>query len=441
MNKIIVSAGVGMILLAVPAACGTNPIQGENEGQGEKTQLTLWHNFDGDDLRAVTMREIISEYEKDHPQVELKVESIVPDEYRPKITEAAKADGLPDVFVMWSGSMTQDLAEAGLIQPINELLGENPTWRDGFLPGALEAFTEGGNTYSAPMGLTPTSILYYNKSIFLEQKLTVPRTWEELLTVIGKLNDRNITPIVLGNKAGWVAQSSILSSLADRVTGTEWFMKASGGSGAAFTDDVFIDALGYMKELAEAGAFQEGFNDIDNVEMELRFARGEAAMMIDGGWALTNMAANATEEELRQFGATVLPAMPNGRGDERSLSGAAGTGPALGSKAQGASKEAALELIYAMSGPDAQRRTLASNQLVSYKINLDRNKVSPIFAEVYELVNSVPFTPVYDGYLSGKAAATLNEGLRRLLAGEAEPEEVAAKLQEAHEKSRAENEE
>jgi raffinose/stachyose/melibiose transport system substrate-binding protein len=110
---------------------------------------------------------------------------------------------------------------------------------------------------------------------------------------------------------------------------------------------------------------------------------------------------------------------------------------ALGSKAHGEARNAALRLIYAMSGPDAQRQTLESNQLVSYKINLDRNKVSPIFAEVYELVNSVTFTPVYDGYMPREAAELLNEGLGQLLAGETEPEALAARLQETMEKANA----
>ncbi len=437
MRRAVATVGMGVVFLTLLAACGTGNDPGKSNDEGEKTELTLWHNFYADDLRSITMRGIIESYKEQNPAVELRVQAIPPDEYHAQIIQAAKMDELPDVFVMWSGTMTRDFAKAGVIQPINTLLGDYPEWRDGFLPGSMEAFTEGGNTYSAPMGLSPTSILYYNKSIFLEEKLTVPRTWEELIGVIRELRERDIAPIALGNKAGWLAQSSIFSSLADRVTGTEWFMKAVSGDGASFTDPEFVEALGFMKELGEEGAFQDGYEAIDNVEMELLFARGGAAMMIDGGWALSNLAANATGEELQRIGATVLPTISGGKGDARSLSGATGSGMALGSKAHGESRNAALRLIYAMSGPDAQRQTLESNQLVSYKIDLDRNKVSPIFAEVYELVNSVTFTPVYDGHMPREAADVLNEGLRQLLAGATEPEELAARLQETMEKTGA----
>lgn len=437
MRRTIATVGIGAAFLTMFAACSTGNDPGEGGNTAAKTQLTLWHNFYADDLRSITMRGIIESYKEQNPNVELRVQAIPPDEYYATISKAEQEDKLPDVFVMWSGTMTRDFAYAGSIQPIHSLLDDYPEWRDGFLPGSMEAFTEGGLTYSAPMGLSPTSILYYNKSIFLEQKLTVPRTWEELKEVVRKLRERDIAPIALGNKAGWLAQSSIFSSLADRVTGTDWFIKAVNGEGASFTDPEFIEALRFMKELGQDGAFQAGYGEIDNVEMELLFARGGAAMMIDGGWALTNLAANATREELERLGATVLPTMPGGRGDPRSLSGAAGSGMALGSDAVGETRDAALRLIYAMSGPDAQRQTLESHQLVSYKIDLDRNKVSPIFAEVYELVNSVSFTPVYDGYMPREAVEVLNEGLGQLLAGEVEPEELAASLQATMEKSSA----
>ncbi|MHA6480536.1 extracellular solute-binding protein [Paenibacillus sp. strain BS8-2] len=434
MKRTIATVGVGLAGLAVLAACGMGNDPGEGNDSTENIQLTLWHNFYAEDLRSIMMRGIIESYEEQYPNVELHVRAINPDDYRAQILQAAQEDKLPDVFVMWSGAMTKGFADSGVIQPINSLLDDYPEWRDGFLPGSMEAFTEDDDTYSAPMGLSPTSILYYNKSIFLEQKLTVPRTWEELIEVSRELNERGIAPIALGNKAGWLAQSSIFSSLADRVTGTSWFMQAVSGEGASFMDPEFVQALSYMKELGQEDVFQEGYEELDNLEMEMLFARGGAAMMIDGGWALTNLAANAKTEELQRIGATVLPTMPEGKGDPRTLSGAIGSGMGLSSKAQGETREAALRLIYAMSGPDAQRRTLESNQLVSYKIDLDRNKVSPIFAEVYELVNSVSLTPVYDGYMSREAADVLNDGLKRLLAGEAEPEEIAAALQATMEK-------
>ncbi|RJE87696.1 extracellular solute-binding protein [Paenibacillus sp. 1011MAR3C5] len=423
------------VLLAVSTGCSILKSWDANKAGNIRATISLWHNFTGDDLRAQTMRAIIQEFEEAHPKIKVQVREIAPDEYRKRLKESAETGHMPDVFVLWSGAMTREYAAASLIQPIDELVDAYPEWRDGFLPNSLEAFKDRGLVYGAPMGLSPTSILYYNKRIFEENRLSVPKTWSELLYVIDKLNRNGITPVALGNKAGWPAQSSIFSSLADRVTGTEWLMYAVRQEGGVrFTDPTFIEALNYMKQLGEAGAFQAGYQLIDNVEMELMFARGEAAMMIDGGWALTNLAANATQEAMNEMGAALLPAIPGGKGDPNTLAGAVGSGMALGKSATGAKKDAAFELIYAMSGPEAQQRTLESNQLVSYKIELDKSKVSPIFAEVYDLVNSVSLTPVYDGVLTTEGAEALNDGLQELLEG-GDPKQIAASIQEAHAKA------
>ncbi|GKU76194.1 extracellular solute-binding protein [Paenibacillus sp. L3-i20] len=440
MKRLISAIILMSLLISVVTACnsqksgftGAEAIDKANE----KIEISLWHNFTGDDLRAQTMRAIIDEFQVKNRNITFNIQAIPPDGYRSRLKIVAAADEMPDVFVMWSGAMTQEFSSAALIQPINELIDAYPIWRDEFLPNSLEAFTENGSTYAAPMGLSPTSILYYNKKVLEQNDLCVPKTWDELMHAIKKLNDNGITPIALGNKAAWPAQSSIFSTLADRVTGTEWFMKAAKQDGASFTDPVFVEALTYMKKLAEADAFQKDYNSIDNIQMELMFAQGKAAMMIDGGWAVTKLAANTTKEVMNEMGATVFPTIPGGKGDPNTLAGVVGSGMALGKDALGAKKEAALKLIYAMSGPEAQRRTLESNQLVSYKIDLDKSKVSPIFAEVYDLVNSVRLTPVYDGVLTSGSSEAVNNGLQELLAG-GDPKEIAEKIQEAHKKALA----
>ncbi|WP_054026750.1 extracellular solute-binding protein [Bacillus sp. FJAT-28004] len=439
MKKTLTIAIMVTLMISILAACGgTNNNDKKNEGgsesAAEKVKLSLWHNFTGDDLRAQTMRSIIEQFQTDHPNITLDIQAIPPDGYKTRLKTVAAADEMPDVFILSNGSMTQEFSAGKLIQPVNELIDSHKEWKEGFMPNSFDAFTVDGNIYSAPMGLSPTSILYYNKTILEENGLTVPKTWDELLNAVSVLKGKNITPIALGNKAAWLAQSSIFSSLADRVTGTEWFLKAASQDGAAFTDPEFVQALTYMQQLGAAGAFQDGFNAIDNTQMEQMFAQGKAAMMIDGGWALSNLASNASEDALKAMGATVLPSISGGKGDPNSLSGVVGVGMGLGKDAIGAKKDAAFELIYAMSGPDAQKRTLESNQLVSYKVELDKSKVSPIFSEVYELVNSVKMTPVYDGKLTSAGAEAVNNGLQELLMG-GKPEDVAKKIQEAQAKA------
>ena len=110
------------------------------------------------------------------------------------------------------------------------MLDAHSDWKDKFLPGAFDPYEfEDGQIYSAPLGMSATSILYYNKALFDKHNVKVPTTWEEMMAAVKTFNDNGITPIALGNKAPWVAQSTIIGSIADRVTGTEWFKKAATG--------------------------------------------------------------------------------------------------------------------------------------------------------------------------------------------------------------------
>ncbi|MGG1520059.1 extracellular solute-binding protein [Paenibacillus oryzisoli] len=430
--------------LSLLAGCGSN---GTTEGTvqseapktdaskpAEKVKLSIWHNYTGEDLRAKTMRDYMEKFKKDHPNVELDIQAIPPDGYRPRLKTVAAANEMPDLFVMWPGVMTKEFVGGDLIQPINELLDSKPDWKKGFMPGSFDDFTLDGKTYSAPMALSPTSILYYNKEIFAKNGVQPPKTWDDLMKLVDTFKKANVTPIALGNKAAWVAQSSIISSLADRVTGTQWFLNAVDQKGAKFTDPEFVQALTYLQQLGKAGAFQDGFNAIDNTQMEQMFAQGKAAMMIDGGWALTNLAASASKEALANMAVTVLPSVPNGKGDPNTLSGVVGTGLGMSKNVTGAKKQAAYELIYALSGPEAQKAILESNQLVSYNVNLDTSKVTSIFAEVYKLMSSVKMTPVYDGKLTSATADVVNNGLQELLMG-GKPEDIAKRIQDAHVKA------
>lgn len=429
-----------LMLTLILAACGESggrkaSSTEDGQGSGEKVKLSIWHNFSGDDLRAKTVRGIIDQFAKDNPNVELDAQAIPPDGYRQRLSTVAAGNELPDIFFVYAGSQSAELFKAGLLQPITDIAEQHKDWKEKFLPGAFEPYEfEPNQIYSAPIGMSATSILYYNTALFQKYNVKVPETWDELMAAVKVFNDNKITPIALGNKAPWVAQSTILGTLADHVTGTEWFKNAAAQKGAKFTDPEFVEALGYFKQLVDSKAFQDGANSIDNTQAEQYFVQGNAAMMISGAWTLTNLAASASEEQLKDIDVTVMPSIPGGKGEAKTISGGAGGGMALSKRTEGAAKEAALKLIYAISGPEAQKAIAESNSMVMYDTDIDQSKVSSLYYKAFNLVKKTAITPVYDAYLSADAAEVINNGLQEIMTG-ASPESIAKKLQEAQARS------
>ncbi len=434
MKKGIAFKGLAFMVMAAMlalllAGCGGNETSG-NGDKTEKVSITIWHNWTGQDAKAVAMRKIIEDFRTKNPDIEVIDEGLPTDGLRTRLRTVAAADEMPDLFVMWPDAMTKEFVKGNLLQPIDEELNANSEWKNNFIPNALDGYTVDGKIYSVPMNLAPSSFIYYNDALFKEHNVKVPETWAEMETAVQTFKDKGIIPIVLGNKTNWVAQSTIFSTLADRITGTDWFLKAVDQDGAKFTDPEFIEALKKLQELGEKGAFQDGFNSIDETQMMQLYFQGKAAMVINGGWALANLVNNAPPEVLDQTHITILPAIEGGKGDPETTAGVVGTGLGVSKKLTGSKKEAAMKLFYEMAGPEGQQATLNSSTLVSYKLDLDKDKAHPLFVELYELMQHVKITPVYDSKLGSATVEVVNNGLQELLTG-GKAEDIAKKIQDA----------
>ncbi|WP_339169488.1 extracellular solute-binding protein [Paenibacillus sp. FSL R5-0341] len=424
------SGFLAITLFSIVLAGCTGGDTSEGGSGNDKVTVTLWHNWTGQDAKAVAMRKIIEDFRAAHPDIEVVDEGLPTDGLKTRLRTVAAANEMPDLFVMWPDAMTKEFVKGDLLQPINAELDAKPEWKDNFIPNALDGYTLDGNIYSVPMNLAPSSFIYYNEALFKQYNVKVPETWAELEQAIATFNQNKVIPMALGNKANWVAQSTIFSTLADRITGTDWFLKAAAQEGASFTDPQFIEALNKMQELGNTKAFQDGFNSIDETQMMQLYFQGKAAMVMNGGWALANLVNNAPEEVLNNTHITILPPVDGGQGEPRTTSGVVGTGLGVSKKLSGAQKEAAMELFYALAGPEGQKATLDSSTLVSYKIDLDKTKAHPLFVELYDLMQEVKITPVYDSKLGSATVEVINNALQELLMG-GKAEDIAAKIQAA----------
>ena len=424
----ICSAAMLALLLAGCGGGGETAGSGSGNG-GEKVSISIWHNWTGQDAKAVAMRKIIEDFRAQNPDIEVVDEGLPTDGLKTRLRTVAAADEMPDLFVMWPDAMTKEFVKGDLLQPIDDELNANPDWKNGFIPNALDGYTVDGKIYSVPMNLAPSSFIFYNDALFKKYNVKVPETWEELEAAIQTFNDNGVIPIALGNKANWVAQSTFFSTVADRITGTDWFLKAVEQNGAKFTDPEFIEALKTFQKLGEINAFQEGFNSLDETQMMQLYFQGNAAMVVNGGWALANLVNNAPPEVLDNTHITIVPAIAGGKGDPATTSGVVGTGLGVSKKLDGGKKEAAMKLFYALAGPDGQKATLDSSTLVSYNIELDKSKAHPLFVELYDLVQGIKIVPVYDSKLGSATVEVVNNGLQELLMG-GNPETIARKIQD-----------
>ena len=81
--------------------------------------LTLWHNY-GTEQNAVATKNLVTAYEKLHPNVTIKIVSQPADNYFALLKAAAISHTGPDIAVQWTGLFT--LQDTSYLAKLNGLV-------------------------------------------------------------------------------------------------------------------------------------------------------------------------------------------------------------------------------------------------------------------------------------------------------------------------------
>ena len=423
LKKIVLCACAAMVLFS---ACE------KKSGAGDgKVHLSLWHSYVGADQRAEFMTRRLEQFLAANPDIVIEEQKIPRDQYQTRVKTQAAANELPNVFISWPNTPAREFAEAGLLSDINGLLDREKAWSDNILPIAKDQFTVDGKTYSVGLGVSVTSLFFYNKALFQKYNVKVPTTWDELKTAIRTFKANGLIPIALGNKAKWPAQSEIFSIVGSLVTGDQWLFDAiAGRNGAKFTDDVFISALNIMKELAEMESFNRDYNSIDDVQVRGYFYREEAAMMINGTWVITDMISNLSAEMKEKIEITTFPMISGGKGIPGSFSGVSSTGLVINAKNSPEQKAAAEKLILFLTNDDAQKMYMDYYIPVSSKTaEPDLSNTDIVYAKLVQAMKAYPnMVTVYDSAMNSEQTEIINNGLQGIMLGVETPRQVAEQL-------------
>lgn len=375
---------------------------------------------------------MIDEWQAAHPEVEVIVEGMDQTSYQTKINSLGASGDLPDIYMM-KGSWTKTFVENGWAADITADLDADPEWRDGYIAGGLDAATRDGAIYGVPQESMSTGIVYYNSEMWSEIGYdTFPETWDELLDAIDKFNEKGITPFVMGNKANWPAESCWLSTLGDRFTGAEWTQSILDGTGVAFTDECFVNALTAFQELAERGAFNADINSLDDSEQNTVYFNKKAAAIINGTWMIPSIDTTAPEDVKEATKLAILPAVENGAENQKTVSG----GPAwfttinAESYADEQKKDLLVSLAKAISGSGQANITASMGGVTAWaNPEYDTEAVPALFTEYNEMIKDITAVQIYDACMDASVIETMNVGLQSLLIGEKTPQELAEEIQ------------
>ncbi|MEK3734185.1 extracellular solute-binding protein [Paenibacillus sp. FSL M8-0334] len=410
-------------MLTLVTACGKDT--GASGGaDGDQITINMMHPWTSPNVDNEVYKARIDEFEKQHPNIVIKQDGVPAAQYKTKLRTLAAGNNLPDINVVWPGADLDPLVAGDLLQPINELMDN---WSSILPEGALEGFNVDGQQYAIPTKQNFVDIIYYNKEMFAQVGYDeFPDTYDKFIDAVTKLKEAGITPISLGNKEQWPLQSSYISIIGDRFTGSDFLTNVLEKK-AKFTDPEFVKALAVIEELTQLGAFNTDANNMDSVQAQDYFIQGKAAMHISS--ATVDGRVRINNEEGDKFGIALFPSVEGGKGDPTKSAGVVQYGIAMKSGLDEKKREAAEEFLKFFVNEDLYKELIRNGVVVPAKVEVPED-ASKYLKEMLELTDGGT-APVFDSVIPTQVVDVLQNGLQALTIGHGTPEDIAEEVQKA----------
>ncbi|MFD0144333.1 MULTISPECIES: extracellular solute-binding protein [unclassified Streptomyces] len=287
------------------AACGSDggSKDGGSKSSGELSGTVTWWDTSTVGSEDKVFKKIAEDFTKKHPKVTVKYVNVPFGEAQNKFKNAAQSgSGAPDVIrseVAW----TPEFADLGYLAPLDGTAALKDD-KD-FLKQAAASTQYNGKTYAVPQVIDSMGI-FYNKKIFKEAGVEVPKTIAELKTVSAAIKDKTgKTGLYLrGDDAYWFL-SFLYGEGGDLVNAESKTVTIDNAAG--------VKALTTVKDLVDSGAAKTDATDGWN-NMQTAFKEGKVAMMINGPWAVADTFAGKEFADKANLGIAPVPAGSAGQG-------------------------------------------------------------------------------------------------------------------------------
>lgn len=215
-KKLGILAACTVLIAGVLAGCGgsNNGTNGANGGgggnggnDGSPKPVTLSLLTDNTQEQVATMKAVIEAFHAKYSHITIEHETRPAGGEGDNFVKTRFATGdMNDLFVYNSGSLMHALnPEQNFLDITDESFVERLD--DSFVP----TVTVNGKVYGVPAGSTMGGGWLYNKKVYDQLGLSVPKTWEELMANNEKIKEAGITPVIGTYKDSWTSQLIVLA--------------------------------------------------------------------------------------------------------------------------------------------------------------------------------------------------------------------------------------
>jgi ABC-type glycerol-3-phosphate transport system substrate-binding protein len=254
--------------------------------RAEPVTLDFWVAWDPSQADAKAAIGQIAEFEKSHPDIKIKTQTIAFDALHDKLTASIAAGQAPDL----SWGLVEWLGELNRMNALADLTPRAANWpeRDKIYPNALQALTIDGKLLALPNYLGLRGLLYHGDQLKQAGIAAPPKTWAELIDAAQKI--KQATGKFGFGIAGrgvrspqelltYLAQNDVevAKRQADGKYKNDW---ADNPDEMKHATEVFA----FYRQMLDKGAMPPQAAGWGWEEEDTNFALGQYAMVVDGAW-------------------------------------------------------------------------------------------------------------------------------------------------------------
>lgn len=400
-KKFILAMLTATVTAAALAGCGQKDNSTNNEtiskSDDGKVTIKVFSNLpDRKNGQGLVEQKIIDEYMEENQNVEIKVEALDEEAYKTKF-KAYSMEGMPDVVSIWGQpSFLDEVLDAGVLAELNE--DDYADYK--FVSGSLDGFKKDGKLYGLPRN-TDVAGFYYNEKMFTDNGWEIPKTYDGLLTLAGKIKESGMVPLAMDGGDGW-PMAVYLSDILFKLAGDDYAGIVSDAvSNADFSNPSFIEAAQLLKKSADEGLFQNGYDSQDYGTAMNLFTNGQAAMFYMGSWEASMALNEDISEEIRDnIRVFTMPVIEGGKGTATDIAAWNGGGYAVAESSE--VKEEAIKFLNYMYQPDKlskygwENGVGMSAQDQSEYMTGNETKLQMQFVDAVNAATSLSGTPIND---------------------------------------------
>lgn len=280
-----------LLLMMGLAGCGGNSNESQemkgHKKEQKRAELKLWSYYETE-AQQEGLDKLVRSFNDSQEEYQISWEYVPMADFVKNLLFSKSADNLPDIVLADNPDMGS-LININLLADITEEL-EDSVNMDDYYDEVWKSVENRGRYYGVPFCCNNTAIIY-NKQMFRQKNLQIPKTWDEFKKVAAALTEEG--------KCYGFAMSAV-SGEQGAFQFMPW-MLASGADVGQMADDKFKEAFLLIDDLLKEKSMPNDCLNWSQNDLTISFMAGEVAMMENGPWSLAALEKSGIEYGIFQF--------------------------------------------------------------------------------------------------------------------------------------------